>query len=254
MLYTSFHIHNAGTPDEHTHTYTLDPWPGRNVNLLIPTDAAVDATVMEDLLSAFDAGYDYYHRITGRHPLDREGSTIDGRTTIAIVDDTCGSGCGWLGERGIEIEPDFFGSNLEGEHPWVRGFYDAMAESQTVTSIVFYELGRNFWFYGEQLGGLEPKTDYGFATGFAVVNRYYAGRVSGFTWDEQESAADYHNQSLPVIAQTYFADETATGLTTLGNNQGIANPTGINGSADLAASLFRILHVIGPSWVVWFES
>ena len=217
-------------------TYELAPWIGQNVALLIPLATVADPNVMTKLLAAFDAGYEYYQELTGQHPADWGPTTLNGRTTIAVVDATCGAGCGYLGTRGIEILPDWFGSNLEGDFPSARGFYDAMAENGSTTSIVFYELGRNFWFYGNQLG------DYGFTTGYAVVNRHYARESAGVALDPQDTSGAYHNVSLPVIAATYFASQGTTALNTLGNNQGIVNPSGSNGSADLAAALLRIFH------------
>ena len=146
---------------------------------------------------------------------------------------TCGAGCGYLGFTGIEFLPDFFGSNLDGGMSWVDGVYDAMADRGEVTAILFYEMGRNFWFYGDQLG------DWGFTTGYAVVNRYYAMEATGLPIAYAD--AYYHNVQLPTIAEAYFSSPTATGLNTLGANTGIVNSTGYNGSADLAAAMFRIV-------------
>ena len=221
-------------------TYDLEPWLGDNVALLTPRNAALSPEVMAKLLAAFDAGYRYYQGVTGREPADLPPTTLEGRSTIAIVDATCGAGCGYLGARGIEILPDWFGAGLAGAFPFVRGFYDAMAEQGKVTSIVFYELGRNFWFYGDQLGA--GGLDLGFTTGYAVVNRQYAQESSGFDLDAGDAAGQYHAQALPAIARTYFSSAEANGLNTLGQQQGIENSSSFNGSADLAAALLEVFH------------
>ena len=211
--------------------YQREAWLGEHIALLIPPEADVDEATMAQLLAALDAGYEYYAHITGREPVPYR--TVEGRTSIAVVDATCGAGCGYLGFTGIEFLPDFFGSNLEGGLPWVEGVYDAMADRGEVTAILFYEMGRNFWFFGDQLG------DWGFTTGYAVVNRYYAMQATGLPIAYAD--ADYHNVQLPTIAEAYFSSGSATGLNTLGANTGIVNSTGYNGSADLAAALFRTL-------------
>ena len=217
-------------------TYEMAVWKGEHVALLTPPQTIADSEVMANLLQAFDAGYEYYQSTTGVEPSDNPATTIDGLSTISIVTATCGAGCGYLGSRGVEILSDWFGSNLTGDYPRVLGFYDTMRDSHTITSIVFYELGRNFWFYSDQLG------DYGFTTGYAVINRYFAGHSSGLPFDGSEIAESYENVTLPTIAATYFNHATATGLSTLGQSLGIDNSTGFNGTADLAAALFRILR------------
>ncbi|MFC7537886.1 calcium-binding protein [Sphingomonas sp. GCM10030256] len=225
--------------------YSLNVWTGRSVALQIPTQTAVTQAVMDKLLQAFDKGYNYYAQITGRTPQS-SSYQFGTRDSIAVVDQTCGAGCGWLGANGIEVLPDYFGSNLQGQFPSVEGFYDAMAARNEVNSIVFYELGRNFWFYGDKLGGATSQTDWGFTTGYAVVNRYYAMQSTGFSINGID--AEYHNQKLPQVAATYFATAGVNGLNTLGARTGVNNPTGYNGSADLAAALFRTFREnVGPS-------
>jgi Ca2+-binding RTX toxin-like protein len=212
-------------------SYELESWLGDRVALLIPEAANVTQGVMDDLLAALDAGYNYYASITRREPAP--ALLVQGRTSIAVVDETCGAGCGYLGSTGIEFIPDFFGSNLQGDFPWVDGIYDAMASRGEVVGILFYELGRNFWFYGNQLG------DWGLTTGYAVINRFYAMQATGHAIAAADSV--YHNDDLPEIARTYFTSDAATGLTTLGTNSGIVNATNKNGAPDLAAALFRLL-------------
>ena len=222
-------------------TYHMTVWKGEHVALLTPPHTVADPGVMADLLVAFDAGYEYYESITGREPGDYAPTTVDGLSTIAIVSSSCGAGCAYPGQRGIEILDDWFGSNLSGDYAWVPGFYDTMRDSRAITSISFYELGRNFWFYFDQLG------DFGFTTGYAVINRYFAGLASGFPFDDAEIAESYEKEALPTIAASYFSNLNADGLSTLGQNLGTDNPSGFNGSADLAASLFRMFREhVGP--------
>ena len=213
--------------------YDMTAWQGSHIAILVPVQAVLDPQVMANLILAFDKGWEYYAKITGREPTPH--FTYGGLGTIAVVQDTCGAGCGFLGFTGVEIIYDFFGAGLHGPFPWVVGTYNDMATNQRVQQIVFYELGRNFWFYGAPLG------DWGFTTGFAVVNRYYAMLNTGFTLADEEGRF-YHEQQLPVVAATYFADSSLTASNTLGANVGVTNPTGWNGQADLSASLLRIFR------------
>jgi hypothetical protein len=79
---------------------TLYAWAGKRIAFLTPT-AKLDPAVMGRLLTVFDDVYDYYHATTGREP--EPGKTFRGRDTIAVVDCTCGAGCGYLGATGIEL-------------------------------------------------------------------------------------------------------------------------------------------------------
>lgn len=175
-------------------SYLMHPWVGRNVAVLTPIDpveANADSSVMAELLVVFDAGYDWYAELTSREPARWGQFQVDGRATVAVVSTTCGAGCGYLGFTGIEIMYDWFGSNLRGPFEWVNGFYDTMLEDEAITSIVFYELGRNFWFYGEQLSG--ATSDWGLTTGYAVINRFLAGESTGRDWADGENEPYYFN-------------------------------------------------------------
>lgn len=94
----------------------------------------------------------------------------------------------------------------------------------------------------------------GFGRGYAALNRYYAMQKTGFAIDAGDAA--YHNQSLRQIAMTYFGTASATGQNTLGTRTGIANPTGYNGSADLAAGLYRIFreHVGSSDYAMFWHT
>jgi Ca2+-binding RTX toxin-like protein len=214
--------------------YELQVWRGRHVALLVPERAGVDPAVMDKLLAGFDKGWEWYRDLTGREPTPLDATTVDGRSTIAVVDHTCGAGCGQLGLTGIEILNEYFGAGLR--QPGVRGFYDAMAETGGVQQIVYYELGRNFWFYGDQLPGS------GFITGYAVINRWYAAEASGFPWDPADAGAPYQAVSLPTLAKDYFDNPAALGSNTLALDHGVDNSTPYHGAPDLGAALYRLLY------------
>lgn len=236
---------------------TLEAWVGDEIALLIPIEADVDPTVMTAIVAAIDDGYRYYFSITGREPEYTPQQTLDGRIIIAAVEELGGgAGRAYLGVGGIEILVDYFGANLSGPLDWVRGLYDSMAEDGSLTSIVFYELGRNFWFYGQQLGDYYNigywgddgfvSQDYGFTTAYAVINRYFA--MLNTDYDIDDVSIDtvqidlYQNTLLPKIAETYFADTSVTAFNTLALYKGIVNETFYNSVADLGAALLRVFH------------
>ena len=91
-LYTSFE----------GRSYTMHVWQGSNVALLTPTSLqpAPDSATLLRIEDVLDAAYDYYLLATGRKPISYAPTTVNGRATIAVVESTCGAGCGYLGFTG----------------------------------------------------------------------------------------------------------------------------------------------------------
>jgi hypothetical protein len=229
-------------------TIRMKIWMGEHIAILTPAGISPDGSVMHNLVKAFDGGFSYYESITGRDPTPYDPTTINGRDTIAIVPDTLGNAAStYVGFNGSEIAAAYFGGPFGTP---VQSFptYNAMSEHGTVNSLMFYEFGRSFWFYGDQLG------DYGFVTGFAYINREFAIMKAGFPIDPGDIGGGT-NRDLPAIAQTFFRDETATGLTTLGQSLGIDNPTGSNDAASLAGSLYQIFreHAGALAWSAFWH-
>ena len=90
--------------------YVLQPWLGRNVALLTPTNQALSTNVIGPILVALDAAWDYYRSVTPstRSPGALASTTLSGRDTIAVVNSTCGAGCSYVGDTGTEILPAYF--------------------------------------------------------------------------------------------------------------------------------------------------
>ncbi|WP_209331282.1 hypothetical protein [Lunatimonas salinarum] len=80
------------------------------------------------------------------------------RLPVAIVPSTCGSGCGRLGRKGIEITEEKF-----------KRIYNQFVQHGDYDHLFFYELGRNFWFYEPSDIKLQEMDD--IRTGFAVFFR-----------------------------------------------------------------------------------
>ncbi len=220
----------------------LVPWFGKSV-LVLTLDGSLDPRGMADLVSGVNRAYFVYRQFTGQTPAPLSTTFLDGRATVAEVPDgaTCGAGCGFLGFTGIELTATTFGALYEGIR--LHRQYD---------QAVFYELGRNFWFYQKQLGALDP-----FVTGFAIANRFVSmerahlegGPFGTLPFDE------FKRSILTDLLDDYLADPSLDWRNTLLLNVGPPNTHGW-GAADLAgAMMYRIYseHGFAKYRAFWAE-
>lgn len=135
------------------------PWTGNYVALMT-LSKRYNAKTMRKIVGTLDRAYRYYWRVTGRHP--QRGKHYRGKLSIVEVHKTCGAGCGYLGSTGIELLTSSFRKLYRGVHK--HNHYD---------QVLFYELGRNFWFYGKQA------TAGAVTTGFAVFMRFRSMEAAG---------------------------------------------------------------------------
>jgi hypothetical protein len=186
--------------------------------------------VINKWLGYLDLANEFYFSSTN---LDIGNSSLKeagGNQLIAVVNSTCGAGCGIVGSNGIEYLNNFFDFD-----------YDLLNRDGTVNHILFYEMGRNYWKYSEKLTygsyGLESMV-----TGFAVYMRFksmeYAkllpGKFDGIDFDVFKT-------NVKNMSTIYLNSGTYTFENTFGANKGFA----VNGqnlsSADLLASFcFKI--------------
>ena len=117
----------------------LYPWTSKRLAILT-ADTGRDPEVMQRLFDTFEDVYDFYAQITGKTPHVHTDQ-YDKRLTIAVVPTTCGGGCGRLGWAGIELLPGTFDE-----------LYNAAnKKNPQYEQTVFYEFGRDFFFYSDQL-------------------------------------------------------------------------------------------------------
>jgi hypothetical protein len=203
------------------------PWFGKHV-VVLTADDGLEPMVMKALVSSVNRAYFSYRQFTGQIPVPLPSTVLEGRAIVAEVPDgaTCGAGCAFLGLTGIELTSTTFATLYDGIR--LRGEYD---------QAVFYELGRNFWFYSPQLGALGP-----FVTGFAIANRFVSmerahldgGPFGVLPFEEFKSSI------VNDLLDNYLADPTLDWRNTLLLNVGPPNPHGW-GAADLAgAMMYRI--------------
>ncbi|KQQ14138.1 hemolysin [Methylobacterium sp. Leaf123] len=206
---------------------SLYPWMGQRVALLTSAKD-LDGDVMQDILNRIDAAYDVYHAITGQAPAPYK--SYNGLLTIAEVPTAlqgAANAIGFLGAAGIEITTGVFDQ-----------LYAGAAEAGTFDQTVFYELGRNFWFYGPQLGEVDA-----FVTGFAIANRFVSMQEAGIPGSAFGALpfAEFKQSLLEDLAQTFFGEAGTTLANTLGAATGVPNANNW-GAADLAASLLTQVY------------
>ncbi len=157
--------------DTDQNSVDLYPWLGRNIALLTPTAQDLDQVAMSRLINAYDRAYDYYKETLGFEPTSYARGNYSDRTTIAVVHNTCGAGCGWVGFDGIEIMNSIFTSS-----------YESMLSLREIGQPVFYELGRNFYKISDKIGYIEDSSK-GEAdpvgTGFAIYMRFKSMEAIG---------------------------------------------------------------------------
>ena len=223
-------------PDLETVTYTpfapelspitMNVWRGSEVALLTPADNLdrYDPSVLPHIAGTLDRAWDFYAEITGREPDPLK--EIDGLTTIAVVPKTCGAGCGYLGVTGIEIQEDPYFD------VWL---HDTVATTDQFDQTLFYELGRNFWFYGDQLRPLPTDA----ATAYAIANRFLsmdAIGIEGAPYNRYLPFEEFRTSIMDDMSQIYFADTSRDWSNTILTQSVPDNSQW--GANDLLASLF----------------
>jgi hypothetical protein len=203
---------------------TLRPWPGRRVAVLVRPGSFGDRRIMTRIVLAFDEAWDFYAAMTGRQPaLFRQYRKRD---SIAVVTTSCGAACSYLGATGTEINPQYF-----------QALYDGVRTSNVYDQAMFYEFGRNFWFYGSQLA---PATTYGdtVTTGYAVFMRFESMNAIGI------KGGHYNDTPFPTferqvwgIAHSYDSDLSKNFANTLAVGQ---SPS-VYGGTDFFASIVDLL-------------
>ncbi|APX85569.1 hemolysin [Methylorubrum extorquens] len=206
---------------------SLYPWQGQHVALLTSAND-LDGDVMQDILNRIDAAYEVYLAITGQAPATYRA--YNGLLTIAEVPTALGGAAnaiGFLGATGIELTTGAFDQ-----------LYAGAAEGGTFDQTVFYELGRNFWFYGPQLGTVDA-----FVTGFAIANRFVSMQEAGIPGSAFGALPfdEFKQSILEDLAQTFFGEAGTTLANTLGAATGVPNPNNW-GAADLAAALLTQVY------------
>lgn len=213
--------------------YSVSAWDGNNIALLTQ-ESGYDPAVMTQIVAALDGAWKVYHDMTNKVPLPWPATTRNGRSTIVDVPDgrTCGAGCAYLGYNGIEIMNTYW-----------QILYDGVRERAEYDQVLFYEQGRNFWFYGAQLSELPGAT-----TGFAIANRFVTMEQVGLDGGPFGSYdfEIFERLATDDLVAAYLADPLLDWRNTLAIDAGVPGQV-FAGGADLAGALMhRIYSDHGP--------
>ena len=192
-------------------------------------DAERSDEVMTRITQALDAAFSYYATATGRTPpADR---SIDGRTVVAEVHATCGAGCSLIGVTGIEIMRRYF-----------QLLYDGVQRDNEFDHVLFYELGRNFWFWSDALAFQPPDED-PVVTGFAVWMRFRSMAAAGVNGAPFVGTpfAEFEAQVAGLIDQ-YEGNPDTTFAATLAMNR---SPGAFGGTDFWASIMMRLTATYG---------
>jgi hypothetical protein len=213
--------------------YTMNVWLGDHVAILTPDDATgLHAPTLLKMTDTYDDAYEYYWSATGKEPIRWSSGryAFEGRGTMAVVESTCGAGCGYLGYTGIEIMSAYF-----------KPTHDGVRYDNKYDQILFYELGRNFWHYHKQMGGVSGgQLGRALSTGYAVFMRFMSMDAAGIDgadfgdWSFEEFRYRVENQ-----VDLYEQDPSLNFSNTLAVNKGVPG-SGSTGPDLFASMVFRL--------------
>jgi hypothetical protein len=215
-------------------TLSLYPWTGKKI-VVLTANPDLDVATMQSILNALDAAWNIYEMITSADPVLYPPTSMNGKDIVAEVPDgaTCGAACSYIGFTGTEIATTYF-----------NVLYNGVRLNNQFDQVLFYEFGRNFWFYGDQLGKVDP-----FVTGFAIANRFISMDrigVNGGPFGALPYTA-FERLILSNLMNSYLTNPAYNWANTLGVNQAPPTPNSW-GATDLAGGMiYRIYSDSGMS-------
>jgi serralysin len=222
--------------DQPAITYSRVPWVGHHVALLTER-RDLDHHTMARILTGIDRAYEYYFQLTGRAPSP--ASIYQHLLAITEVPtSSCGgAACGNPGSTGVELAGSTFDT-----------LYQQVCASNLFDQVVFYELGRNFWFYESQLGivgrSKEPSPEGVFSKGFAIENRFRsmeAAGVRGAPYNERMNFEEFRYSILETLLDSYLKDSSLNWENTLNEPAAPKNDYGWGGP-DFAAAILNMIQ------------
>lgn len=232
-------------------TYTMYAWKGRNVALRVPnkncgtvTGAAATRAIMK-IIDAVDSAYDFYYSQTAWAPT--QNKHYQGLLSIAALPsgatmNCAGNACGIIGQTGIELTASTFETMCNAVNQSTPQY------DQTP----FYELGRNFYFYPNQLNYQSPQQYAPVQTGYAVAMRFLSmanvglngAPINGYSFSTAKSAVE-------GLVDAYRTNSSENWSNTLATDTAPSNSYGL-GAADLFASIVLRLERQHPGQYVYY--
>lgn len=205
----------------------LYAWSGQHMALLT-REPDLEAETIERLLESLDRVYEFLRDGTGKEPM--RFFEHEGRIPIAVEPETCGVGCGMLGATGIELMPERFAE-----------VYEAMRDTGRLELTPAYELGRNFWFYGEALDYHDDDLTGAVSAGWARLVGLWGVEASGCELaPHQGGSGEEYLATLRGLVDIYENDPDATFDSTLRVGRSVVNPLDLGASNLFASFLLRV--------------
>jgi hypothetical protein len=164
-------------------------WPGAK-NAFLTKTAALDGPTIRKIVTAADGTWNYYAGADGALPsyyFTYTGAGANG--TLATIANTgvggvdlCGDGCTYIGATGMEISDN------------ITNYLLTQVPNNLYDQTIFYEFGRSFWLFPNQLQYQSPADSSCEITGFAVLMRYRSISAQGYTGTFNGTAANYTTQ------------------------------------------------------------
>jgi hypothetical protein len=208
--------------------YGMLEYAGFHVRVLLPSaplnDPGFTADHLQELVDQLDLLYVVYRELLHLEPAG------GGRLTVAFVPETCGSGCGLLGHKGVEILLD--PKNVE----FIVGELDA----GRLHSILVHEIAHNFDAYREYLHYL-PDHAHAWTDMFEYFAPYRYARFSR----NDEAPDDAYHSPVSAVWKDYVTDASADWETCV-KHQGCA-ASGLSANNLWAMPYYRIEGLHGVS-------
>ncbi|AEI68858.1 hypothetical protein [Corallococcus macrosporus] len=194
-------LKNSYTPVNSTNSPAqLYLWKGRKIALRTPDRTTCTTQQIKHIVTGIDKGVDFYEDVTGDSPSPhyRYGNLNSFAVLPSGYAMSCvGVACGFVGFTGVEIS-----------FPVFRDEMCPAAAAGVHDSTPFYELGRNYWFYGAQLASSESTYGTSIRTGYAVAMRFLAMEYEGLSGT---SAHDTLYGQIEGLVDTYRTATVACG-------------------------------------------
>ena len=200
----------------------LFPWEGKNI-VLLTKSADHDPAAVRAIVAQLDKVFDYFVRVTGRKP--GAGRILNGKAVVAEVPNLNKAlARGRLGSTGVEMLESAF-----------RGYLEIQQSGGPPRSLMKWELGRNFFFYGDQMQFKSPDS-IGYRNAFAMVMRTTCFQDLGMPMQPfMVKVCGTQDKQL----ETYVADPSLTFDNTLRVNADAFKKEG-KGPELLAAMIVRL--------------
>lgn len=212
-------------------TYELTRFQGRHVELLLPDTWTGPGALSEEQIRAFVDRTDLIYQ----NLLDLVGTPPggEGLLPVAIVPETCGLGCGFLGVKGVEMQDD----------PGLRSFFWQEIAAGMPSGVLVHEMTHNFDVFYDHLA---YTPDHAHSWTSFITSYYFVYTQEGGL----EIAPDEIVSDWLTVTASYFKDLTADWEACV--KDGLCRDRGISPELSWGGLGFRLALLDGPQSVRGF--